>query len=304
MQIKHFLLIAVASLFAMGCSKADDGGNGGTPPPPEETELAGDASFLFIGNSCTNGYRDPILRYNNGEVTDIYGTTLSGIPGIFKRLAKDGGYPDIEVSIMSVNGRSLTEHYRDHQAKMKKKWDVVVVQDLLHRTLPDDKGGALEAMRTAVGNIKQCVKSQNDEVRVVLYETFAGPRDVPGMAPTLRGVQDIVKAGSKSIVQSFGLYGWAPVGEAFLETISEGAAWDHVTTPMPAGQVDIYYTDNYHPSKYGSYLAACVFYAYLLGKDPRALPTSNGSAAADLGVAASAAAALHKAAYNAVANNK
>lgn len=69
-----------------------------------------------------------------------------------------------------------------------------------------------------------------------------------------------------------------------------GTAWKNVRLAHP--EIALYAPDGVHPSRQGSYLAACVFYSALLRK---------GVLGADrLGLEASAAAVLQKAAQEAV----
>jgi MYXO-CTERM domain-containing protein len=84
-----------------------------------------------------------------------------------------------------------------------------------------------------------------------------------------------------------------------LEAIGSGFANDP-TTPANEGPITLWNSDNYHASAYGSYLAASVFYAKILGGDPRTLPTGAGSAAAGLGLNAAYADQLQQVAYNLV----
>ena len=46
-----------------------------------------------------------------------------------------------------------------------------------------------------------------------------------------------------------------------------GLAWQDARRRWP--DLDLYFTDGSHPNEAGSYLAACVLYATLTGKDPR-----------------------------------
>ncbi|MBQ0077126.1 MAG: hypothetical protein KBS55_00615 [Bacteroidales bacterium] len=304
-----FIVFVCSALVLSGCGgslgNGQKSGAGSKKPAPEEVRpIAADAEVLFIGNSVTNGYREPVLHYK-ASVSDLYGTSLTGIPGVFKKIAEEAGYPNVKVSIMSVNGRSLTEHYRDHAALFKdKNWDVVILQDLLARPLPNEMGGNIEGMKTAVSDMNNAVLAKNDSARIVLYETFAGPRDVPDKGATIRVVQDYILRSTKALALNQKLAGWAPVGEAFWEAIEEGIGWDHTDSTKPSSMVDLYYTDGYHPSKYGSYLAACVFYGYLFAADPRDLPSGSGSVAESLEISSTVAEKLHKAAYFAILNNK
>jgi len=49
-----------------------------------------------------------------------------------------------------------------------------------------------------------------------------------------------------------------------------GGAWRNCLIERP--KLELYHADNSHPTPAGSYLAACVFYAVLTGRNPRHLP--------------------------------
>jgi hypothetical protein len=87
--------------------------------------------------------------------------------------------------------------------------------------------------------------------------------------------------------------------------MKNGIGWDHTGSAAPAGKIDLFSSaDGYHPSKYGSYLAAAVFYYNFLGDDPRHISTGNSSAAVALGITEAQAKSLHESAFKAVADNK
>jgi hypothetical protein len=79
--------------------------------------------------------------------------------------------------------------------------------------------------------------------------------------------------------------GVAPVGEAFLRAVQEGTA---TRNPYAAdagtdGKIDLWWDDNLHASKYGSYLSALTLFGKITGLDPRSLGAGE-TAAADLGI--------------------
>ncbi|HEX4780404.1 MAG TPA: FG-GAP-like repeat-containing protein [Usitatibacter sp.] len=74
----------------------------------------------------------------------------------------------------------------------------------------------------------------------------------------------------------------SPVGNAFLIAVQQGFAMRDPYAPE-ADKLDLWYTDFFHPSKYGSYLSALVQFAMMTGIDPMALGDGE-QAAADLGI--------------------
>jgi len=72
------------------------------------------------------------------------------------------------------------------------------------------------------------------------------------------------------------------VGDAFLRAVTDGVAMRDPYVPEP-GKVNLWWTDYFHPSKYGSYLSAAVHFMTITGINPLTLGP-NEQAAADLGI--------------------
>jgi hypothetical protein len=260
------------------------------------------ATVLFVGNSFTQSAGNAGQSYNAANITDANGTGLGGVPGIFKKLATEGGFADVNVTIEAVGGETLAYHFANKSAVLGgQAWDWVVLQDYSTRPLSspsgDGNGSNIPAFRTAVNNIKNLVQSKNSAAKLLLYETWARPDKISaGYFPNLNAMQLELRNSYSAAAADFGLAGWAPVGDSFLEAISLGYANDP-TTSGSEGPIALWNSDNYHASVYGSYLAASVFYAKILGGDPRTLPTGPGSAVAGLGLNAVFADQLQEIAY-------
>jgi hypothetical protein len=83
-----------------------------------------------------------------------------------------------------------------------------------------------------------------------------------------------------------------------MRTIDQGLADPNPADGISAGMFNLWSaSDSRHPSTYGSYLSAAVFFARITQADPRSLSTGTGSAAADLGISAADASNLHRIAY-------
>jgi hypothetical protein len=262
---------------------------------------AAGASILFVGNSFTQSAGNAGSSYNAANITDANGTGLGGVPGIFKKLATEGGFLNVDVTIEAVGGETLAYHFANKSAVLGQNWDWVVLQEYSTRPLTspsgDGNGTNIAAFRSAIGNIENLVLSRNSAANILLYETWARPDKISaGWFPNLGSMQDQLRAAYSAAASDFQLAGWAPVGDSFLETIRLGFANDP-TTATNEGPIPLWNGDNYHASAYGSYLAASVFYARILGGDPRALPTGAGSAAAALGLNAAYADQLQQVAY-------
>lgn len=118
--------------------------------------------------------------------------------------------------------------------------------------------------------------------------------DLAGMTADLREAFRAVAAGNP------GFAGVVPVGEAFQRAVDQGLAQgsgfygaDGSAVAGPAGQLDLWWLDRLHASKYGSYLSALTLFGAITGRDPLGLG-ANEQAAIDLGIASATARALQR----------
>lgn len=88
--------------------------------------------------------------------------------------------------------------------------------------------------------------------------------------------------------------GVAAVSSAFMNAVTQGIAIRDPYTETPGdGQVNLWFEDNLHASKYGSYLAGLMLFQTLSGLDAQVLGAGD-RAAADLGIDAATAVALQR----------
>ncbi len=251
-------------------------------------------TVLFVGNSFTHGNESPVLHYNRTSITDANGTGHGGVPGIFQKLATEGGYA-VAVTIEAVSGQALSYHVENKAAIIGAGWDWVVLQE--HSTRPISTTDAW-MFHSAVASLSTLARQSNPQVNILLYETWARPDYWP-TSSQLHIVQQRLQT-AYSTAAANNLADWAPVGDAFIHALDDGVAYNPGEGAI-AGRVNLWASDRYHASVAGSYLSALVFYAKILGGDPRELPEGAGSAAAALGLGASTAAALQEIAWATVA---
>ena len=153
----------------------------------------------------------------------------------------------------------------------------------------------------------------NAATDVYLYETWARPNMVTGAvvantddttgavtntattAPeyylNLEAMTADLKAAYQGLAAANPIFaGVAPVGEAFLAAVLDGTAMRNPYAP-DAGKIDLWWDDNLHASKYGSYLSGLTLFGTLTGLDPRSLGAAE-HVASDLGITQAVAAAL------------
>jgi hypothetical protein len=89
--------------------------------------------------------------------------------------------------------------------------------------------------------------------------------------------------------------GVAPVGDAFLRAVQNGKATGnpYAANAPTDGLIDLWWDDNLHASKYGSYLSALTLFGTITGLDPQSLGPGD-LAARDLGISRSDAYSLQQ----------
>ena len=156
----------------------------------------------------------------------------------------------------------------------------------------------------------------NAATDVYLYETWARPNMVTGArvantddttgavttttttAPeyyvSLEAMTADLRAAYEGLAAANPIFaGVAPVGAAFLLAVQNGTATRDPYAPDAGtdGKVDLWWDDNLHASKYGSYLSGLTLFGTLTGLDPRSLGAAE-HVASDLGITQAEAAAL------------
>ena len=208
-------------------------------------QAASPLRVLFIGNSYT--------YFNN--LPEIFGQlAMAGQPGL-----------RVETVAITVGGSTLAAHRQRGEAQKAIReghWDYVVLQEqsALGSTVlvngvahPGDPAGFWKSVREFDREIKAA------GAKTVLYHTWA-VRAAPEAQPVLD-------------------YAYATIAkELGAIDVPAGPAWQESMHGTPSVGVNLYYVDGAHPSPAGSYLAACEFYATLLGKSPVGLPAGvNGT---------------------------
>jgi len=160
-------------------------------------------------------------------------------------------------------------------------WTEVVLQEQSQRPYKEP-----ELMFKSVQDFDAAIRQAH--ARTVLYQTWCDRNSL--------GDQQLLTAGYKTAAGKVGAE-VVPAGDAFAICLRE----------QP--NINLYDADNHHPSKEGTYLAACVFYAKLFGRTPVGLPFDLSVVEQDTGktlklfaIDAATAATLQQIALRAVTN--
>jgi len=191
--------------------------------------------ILFIGNSYT--YRNHM-------------------PRMFMKIAKANG-KNVEVN-WCVKGK--TSFYR-HSLRKKvyraiqwKKWDYVVLQGS-SRDMLKERSIYYNKTLPGLNKIVSSIKQRNPNTKLVFFMTWAYKKGYPkyGYSNTHYKMIRRISAKYKVLATDFDAL-LTPVGLVF-----ENLYFKHNITTL-------YKSDNSHPSKLGSYAAACSFYSVIFKK--------------------------------------
>lgn len=177
-------------------------------------------------------------------------TNRNDVPALITSLAASAGRTLVTGRVIA-NGASLRQHWNRGEAQQQIRaggWDVVVLQE--QSTLPIKNR---QRFHENVRLFDEVVRAGG--ARTMLYLTWA--------RRNARETQRELTDGTLTIASELGA-AVAPVG----------IAWERVLAAGP--EPDLYDADGSHPSKAGSYLAACVFLTALFDISPEGLPLPKG----------------------------
>ncbi|TML17649.1 MAG: hypothetical protein E6G39_04325 [Actinobacteria bacterium] len=182
-------------------------------------------------------------------------TFRNDLPELVQRLS--GGRNRIVAVSYTAGGWQLRNFAADHELDRvlhEAHWDVVVLQEQsqIPSFAPDYRAREFEPYVRALTE-----KIEAAGARPLLFETWGyrtGDRlNLPG--------------DTFALMQARLAWGYADVARAVHAGIAPvGAAWQAALSSRP--QLELWDSDGKHPSRVGSYLAACVFYATLTKGNP------------------------------------
>ena len=192
---------------------------------------------LFIGNSFTH--------YNN-------------MPKTFHDLAESRNIKvDVHMSAKSNHTFQMHSERSDlYQDIQREKWDYVVLQGF-SRELAYDSKTIDSTVVPFVKRITDSIYQQNPCAHILLYETWGYVNGYPddSLNVNYQVMNDHIHQGYLYLSTLFD-FPIVPVGKV----------WETVKENNP--NINLYQEDLQHPSKYGSYLAACSFYAAIFKQNP------------------------------------
>ena len=190
-----------------------------------------------IGNERTNSTLD---KNKNMKIAFIGNskTYVHDIPGIFNKIASEGGY-NVSVTSITSGGKTLSWHASNSANSIKKKYDIAVLQeqtDTMQSHLGRYKSGAV--------NVANELRSANSNVSIYVRECWS-------YNSVSSKVHKAVQTNAASVASLIG-----------GTVIKDGQAWDRY------GNDNELYQDSTHQSKKGAYLSAICIYKALTNEDP------------------------------------
>lgn len=220
---------------------------------PRERKASG-MKYLFIGNSFTYFNDMPYTFLNMVKTVDR----------------------DAVVESLAYGGYSLAQ-YADEETEVGKmaiskivsyEWDYVILQE--QSLVPcTDKEKFIATVR------KLCTMISQVGAKVILYETWAYRRDSEKLASTGMTYDEMNRRLSEAYNEAAEATGAvvARVGDVFARIMNSGNITHLINQ-----------NDNYHPSTSGSYLAACVIFRTITGKQTIGLPCPSNVSLYNLSV--------------------
>lgn len=252
--------------------------------------------ILFVGNSFTFGFGSAVWKYRADTVNDLNREGIGGVPALFKRFADQAGL-DYQVSLETSGGKSLRWHWENRLKLLDRRWDDVVLQDF--STLDSSNPGNDASLVDYAGRFADRLRSRNRDVRIKLMATWSrADQTYPATGfwagkPISAMGCDVARGYRRAAEAHPYISGVIPVGYAFDRAFADGIADPDPYDGIAFGQVDLWASDHYHASAYGSYLSALVTFGTVTGVDPAALGAKELSAK-ELGISEQQAAALQK----------
>lgn len=256
-------------------------------------------TILFIGNSFTYAQGSAVQTFQPGTVTDLNGSNIGGIPALFKSFTQQAGL-DYSVSLETVGGSGLDLHYNTKKPLIDKAWDNVVMHTF--STLNASSPGNPAQLIQYTGLLTDMFLAKNANVNVNLMATWSRAdqtypasgawfgKDIYQMGKDVKAGYDLAAAATPAV------RGVIPVGDAWNLAMMTGYADTNPYDGIDAGKRNLWATDSYHASLYGSYLEALTVFGNITGLDPRNLG-ANELAAQSLGISTGDVLAMQNIAY-------
>ncbi|ANM32158.1 hypothetical protein ABI59_08790 [Acidobacteria bacterium Mor1] len=179
-------------------------------------------------------------------------TYQNNLPAMVERLSSAGETRPSLITLMVASGGATLERHASNPMTLKRihsgDWDWVVLQEQSVRPVRNP-----DRMRRWARALNGKIKEAPSTPRTLLFMTWSR-RDRPEM---LRPLSEVYRTLALEIDAEV-----APVGEAWHRVLLDESR-----------PIALHAADGSHPSRLGSYLAACVIWSKIYGRSPVGLPT-------------------------------
>jgi hypothetical protein len=197
-------------------------------------------------------------------------TYVNDLPSTFAELAQSGGHP-VEVAMVANGGETLDQHASSPESLDRIAaggWTYVVLQE--QSQMPATAAGRDCCMYPAVRSLAQRVELAG--TWPLLFMTWAHRDGMPDAGlPGYESMQSQID-GAYSVIAR----------ELDVPVAPVGFTWWAVRRDHP--EIALWSDDGSHPSKAGTYLAACVFYVAVFRRSPIGLSFHGGISGEDAAI--------------------
>lgn len=202
-------------------------------------------------------------------------TAVNGLPGLLANMALSAGDTVISVSY-APGGYTLQDHAFNNTSLSRIRsgsWDFVVLQE--QSQLPSFPIEQVTAEVFPYARyLDSVIKAHNSCAQTIFYMTWGrkngDAQNCAGWPPvcTYLGMDSLLRMRYLMMAEN---------NHALVSPV--GAVWRYIRHYFP--HINLYSSDNSHPSAAGSYAAACAFYSSIFRKDPTAITNDFSLNAAD-----------------------
>lgn len=197
-------------------------------------------------------------------------TSINYLPLIISSLASSAG-DSLIFEMNAPGGFRLYDHFNDFNSKFKiakGDWDYVVLQEQSQLPSFPIADVAKDVLPFAAG-LNQLIKDANACTITQFYMTWGRKNGDSSNCVTwppvctYRGMDSLLQLRYKMM---------ANYNKAELSPV--GAVWNYLRSNFPS--IELYQSDESHPSLAGSYAAACCFYSSIFRADPTLIKSDYG----------------------------
>jgi hypothetical protein len=221
-------------------------------------------AFVFLGTIAAVVVGFAIYQQQATQVL-LVGNSYSyenDLGGMIQGLGDAGGNR-VRVTTRAVGGWWMSDHAASADtvdAIESKEWDYVILQE--QSIVPASEPERINSMNPSMRALNRSIQKSGASAVVYLTWGRAGGFSEVGHA-NYSSMQDAVTTAYEKIAD-----------ELVAVVAPVGVAWRQVLIEHPG--LTLYQSDGSHPTRSGTYLAACVFYAALFGESPEGLEYTGG----------------------------